>query len=438
MSKEITDKFQILQTGGDQDESDEPIDRWLAFLTNPHNLRPGLPDLAVYFGSARFCSIKVTFDSSHASLRSLKIELNYIDDDDALAFFQETDPHAKMAMSSDAASGLMNPHGLKDWIFGIFLQTELEELSVRFLNPELPDLFNKLPKLRNVNMGDSKLIRLPPSFYQLPILENLIINGVPLSELPSELGNLHTLRYLSFSQPCAPSVLGSLDGLTELHCHCQNFNLPGEIAQLTNLKSLLLTSVSSASDNFLNFPKLELLNFQVSRSSATFIIQGNVPSLKELTTNRPAALATIIADSKNLEKLSINGKANESDIKALQKSLKHLSKLTYLSLLDLGIADMEFCLSLTNLVYLDLSGNAIVNIPSSLGNLQKLKKLILNKNPIVDFPDLPVMPALHWLEFAGTRIPEDEHAPAVMPASEVLQKLAGIFPNAKLMYDSFS
>jgi hypothetical protein len=56
MSKESTEKHQILQAG---DEFDEPgaeqIQIWLEFLGDRNNLRPGLPDLTVFFGDGRFC-----------------------------------------------------------------------------------------------------------------------------------------------------------------------------------------------------------------------------------------------------------------------------------------------------------------------------------------------------------------------------------------------
>lgn len=66
----MTGMHQVLQNGDDFDESSEPIDKWLAFLTDPNNLKPGLLKITIHFGErGMFCSINVTFDTSRASLR---------------------------------------------------------------------------------------------------------------------------------------------------------------------------------------------------------------------------------------------------------------------------------------------------------------------------------------------------------------------------------
>jgi Leucine-rich repeat (LRR) protein len=55
---------------------------------------------------------------------------------------------------------------------------------------------------------------------------------------------------------------------------------------------------------------------------------------------------------------------------------------------------------------LDLSENMIVDIALGLCKLDKLKTLMLNKNPFVDFRGLPVTPSLTCLEFVNTGVPE--------------------------------
>jgi Leucine-rich repeat (LRR) protein len=474
MPEATPDKHQILLAGGTYDDEVDQVTTWLDFLTNPRNLRPGLPSLTVYFGFDRFMTVEVSFDESRPSLRSLKLDLDFAGYE--RSFFQETDP-SKLTMAADRAN---NPHHWRDWIFGIFQQTELEELDVLFVNTELPDLFHQLTKLKKVFLRDSRIIRLPPSFFQLPALEILNLVQVDLPEVPAELSKIKSLRKLLISQPCTPSVLASLRGLTHLSCYSSNFDVPPEIAQLTNLKVLNLSSVSSAFDDFLNFPELEKLNLQVDKKITTFNFgEGNVPCLKELTTNYPVAFVSALANCKSLEKLSFSGKANESSIVIFKESIKDLIKLTHLSAVDFGVNEMQFCSSLTNLEYLDLSENEItvippsgnlkklktlklianrifdieglppgleeldlseneiVDLPLALGNLQKLKKLILNKNPFIKFPQLAVMPSITWLEFRDTGIPEGKDSSvAGVPEPEVLKRLAHIFPNAFLACDT--
>lgn len=244
----------ILQRGGDYDETVESIEKWMAFLTNPGNLRPGLKDLTIYFGDARFCSITATFSSTAPSLRSLKLELAYLDDEYARSIFEDQ-------------------NGVKEWVPTMFLNSDLEDLSVEFLTKELPDLFHKTPKLKVVYISNSKLVRLPPSFFQLPALERLSIDGLSLPEVPAELGNLKTLQYLSFSQPYRPPVWGKLKGVTELSVYMLSASLP---------------------EDFLMFPKLERLYFQLGRQFANFqFTHSDVPRLKVINTNAVSAFVNV-------------------------------------------------------------------------------------------------------------------------------------------------
>ncbi|MCW5909425.1 MAG: leucine-rich repeat domain-containing protein [Cyclobacteriaceae bacterium] len=318
---------------------------------------------------------------------------------------------------------------------------QLQTLEVLYLEDtaitDLSNRFNALSNLQKISLKGSKLKQLPPGFFQLPALEWLDLRDSSLPEIPAELGQLQTLKYLAFSQPCAPAAWIGLTELTELQCYCPNFHVPSEFSQLIKLKTLHLKSVSSAKRDAMNLPELEKLEFKVSNSASPFSLQSNMPSLKELTTDYLTAFATGIANCKSLEKIVAYGKTEEAGLKPLKESLRHLNKLTCLDLKGMGITDMGICTSAVNLEYLDLSGNAIVDIPVSLANLQKLKTLLLNKNPLTDFPELPVMPALAKIEFANNQMPEDEESPAVHPDSKILARMAGNFPNAFLAYELF-
>lgn len=396
MSSEITDKHQVLAKGGVFKEPVDNVENWLNFLTDTENLQPGLPKLSVEcISHSGFYNLKihVSFDEATASLKRLHLELDCADDK-AMPVFQETDPQVIAARSADVSYTASNPHHLKDWIFGLFKQRELEYLSVRFLNAELPDLFDQLPKLNNINLYRSSLRKLPPSFYRLTALAVLDIQESKIPEVPSELGQLKSLRAFVFSQPCSPAVLASLRGLSTLDCKCRKFEIPAEITQLTGLKQLSFRDAASAPDGFLNFPKLELLNFHVSKDHvASNFTQADVPVLKKLTTNYPAAFATSISHFKSLEHFVTGDQFNllhkpmqKSELDTLTRSLSQVSTLTHLTLSGLGITDIEFCLSLVNLKSLDLSANAIVDVPAGLGLFQNLERLSLRKNKIVRLP----------------------------------------------------
>lgn len=228
---------QALLAGGRIDGSPDAFEKWLAFVTDPQNLRPGLPKLTVYFGDARFCWIEVTFDSTRASLRSFELELNYVDDDYALSLFT-------------------------DWLPNLFLHPSLEELRCPFPVTELPDLFHKVPNLRSVNLNDSKLIRLPDSFYRLPNLERLSIYGAAFPELPNGVSKLPALKYLSFSQPCSASALVGFPLLESLSYRVRK-SAPGfrfTILDLPSLKELSTNNIDAFENVLDNFPDLKVIS----------------------------------------------------------------------------------------------------------------------------------------------------------------------------------
>lgn len=397
MSKEPADKCQILLKGGEYNEPNDTIENWLDFLTDPANLQPGLPALTVNCLSHHgtfVCSIYVKFSETKPSLKLLRLHLDYYDEL-LLPIFQETDPEQKAIKLTDITYAANNPHCLRDWIFGLFKQTELEDINVKFLNSELPDLFDQLPNLRCLTLYQSKIRRLPPSFYQLPALGYLNILDSLISEVPAELGQMQSLRNLEFSQPCSPKVLGSLRKLTTLNCKSHRFDVPLEITQLTDLKNLKLSSVNSAPDNFLAFPKLEYLYFHVTGNRTAFnFTQANIPRLKKLNTNHPAAFAPSIASFISLEYFTTGDGFDKphgllllkSELDTLTNSLKQLSTLRRINLEDLGLADIEFCLSHPNLEYIYLSGNNIADLPAGLEKLPKLKRLDLSRNKIAHVP----------------------------------------------------
>ncbi|MCE7863603.1 MAG: leucine-rich repeat domain-containing protein [Bacteroidetes bacterium CHB5] len=424
MLKEPADKHETILKGGTYDADYDTLEEWLIFLTDLANLKPGLPELTVYHGVYRENSIKVTYHSTCASLRSFKLELETIDD--TLTLFQETNPEVKAAKLA-SKSGATNPDCHRDWILNLFDHSELEELRVPFKNQFLPDHFDKIPKLKIADFNGSNLQELPPSFYQLPALEHLV--GV--QKLSPAVANL-PLRSLDFTP--TPQQFSSLKNLTELTCSQIDYVVPDEIDQLVQLKSLHLAFVSHASTNLLNLAKLERLTFWRSQHS-TFrfsALQEKLPNLKELHINSTEAFVDILGHFKNLEKLTINDYASKS-IQKLEVALTHLHNLKYLFLEGLGFTNLDWCVSLLNLEYLHVGKNSIERIPLGFGKLQKLKTIILNNNPITTIPELPIMPSVTWIDLQYTKIPDDENAPAMgVPIQAERLRLKRIFPNVKL------
>lgn len=414
MAKEPVDKHQILLKGGsieDQDVSQS----WLTFLTDPVNLKPGLPNLSVacrgYYGWDKGYYVSVAFDETKASLRSIRLKVRTYNN--CLQVFQEIDPQI-IAANSNPSYLATNPHHLKKWIFNLFLNTELEHLEINFLNIELPNLFDALPKLKTVDLSGSKLRRLPPSFFRLPELVSLDISESEIIEVAQKIGQLQSLQSLTIGQPCASSALGKLQKLTSFISRCPSFTIPADIIELTALRFLTLNDVASAPDDLLNLANLEYLYFHATEKVAFNFSEVNVPALKELNTNQPAVFTRAIAQCENLEYFITGNKTlTESEANDLTNSISKLNKLSYVALPGLGIRDMEFCLSMPNLkwvnlsnntiskvpvgfsalhhlMFLDLSNNTIANASTELNTLYQPGLLNLNDNPLDGFPDLDI------------------------------------------------
>lgn len=420
-------QYKILEAGGEYDESVVSVDTWLTFLTNQANLRPGLPALTIYFGAARLWFIAVTFDTAQASLASLTLELPYATDDDTHAIFHDTSVADTSLISGDLCA---NPHWLKNWVFALFQHPALEELAIEFNVPELPDLFHQLPRLKAAHFNYSKFNRLPPSFFQLPALERLAIRDAPILELPAELGNLRSLRYLVISQPCVSAIWKNLINLEELHVYRHDITVPGELMTLSSLRVLCLDSVSAVPEDLLNFSKLEKLFFRVRQRPVTFRFKtAYLPLIKELDIDDPNVFINTFSSCMTLEKLSVTGRVVEKSLRVFMDSLQQLHNLKHLSLERTGITHLNWCSAMQQLEYLNVGHNAITSIPLALGNLQNLKAIILKKNPIATFPELPIMSAVTFIDLKGTKIPLDQDASTdIQPVPAELEKLKRIFP----------
>ncbi len=383
MSKEPVDKHQILLKGGSIEDRDVS-QSWLTFLTDPANLKPGLPNLSVacsgYFGWDKGYYVSVAFDETKASLRSIRLKVGTYNN--CLQVFQEIDPQI-IAANSNPTYLATNPHHLKKWIFNLFLNTELEYLEINFLNTELPDLFDALPKLKTVDLSGSKLRGLPPSFYHLPELVSLDISESEIIEVAQEIGQLQSLQSLTIGQPCAPSALGKLQKLTSFISRCPSFTIPADITGLSALRSLTLSDVALAPDDLLNFPNLEYLYFHATEKVTFNFNEVNVPDLKELNTNHPAAFTRAIAHFEKLEYFITGNKTlTEPEVNDLTNSISKLNTLSYVALPGLGIRNMEFCLSMPNLKWVDLSNNTISKVPLGFSTLHHLMYLDLSNNAI--------------------------------------------------------
>ncbi|CAF1697167.1 disease resistance protein TAO1-like isoform X1 [Brassica napus] len=229
---------------------------------------------------------------------------------------------------------------------------------------ELPDL-STATNLEKLNLNDcSSLVKLPPaigytnnleklylrhcsSLIKLPSLsgnslEKLDISGCSsLVEFPSFIGNAVNLRELDLSSFQnlleLPSYVGNATNLENLNLgHCSNLvDLPLSLGNLQKLKELRLKGCS----------KLEVLPTNIKLESLDLLDLSECSSLD-------LGGCSIIGNAVDLRTLAINNLPQ---------------------LLDLH----SFIENAINLKNLELSFSNLVELPLSLGNLQKLQRLML-------------------------------------------------------------
>jgi predicted DNA-binding WGR domain protein/Leucine-rich repeat (LRR) protein len=231
--------------------------------------------------------------------------------------------------------------------------------------------------LKELDLKEKKLLKLPNAIFELESLEHLKLEGNRFSVLPEALGKLHNLKELNLRATGVeklPESIGLLKNLEVLNLnYCHNLkSLPEAIGDLTNLK------------------KLTLWKFQ-----------GTIP--------------------KSISKLT------------------HLEELDISSMYGQGAEPTDFpswIFELTGLKKLLLNSNAFKSIPKEILSLSQLE--VLNLNSALCFleeelPDLSQLKNLKELECGGRGLGNSPY-----PKQELLQHFFKISSLEILNIDSFS
>jgi GTPase SAR1 family protein len=186
----------------------------------------------------------------------------------------------------------------------------------------LPDWLGQLTQLTNLNLSSNKLTTLPPSLGQLTQLTSLNLSTNQLTTLPSSLRQLTQLTYLNLSinqLTVLPEFLSNLTQLEELHIWENKItNIPDRFAHLSKLKRLWVGAVNLGNPI------------------------GQIPNW--------------IQNFAELEALGF-GKCELKILPDWVGSLKYLTRLF-------------------------VGSNHLIDLPSSLAQLEHLKELNLDENPL--------------------------------------------------------
>jgi len=211
----------------------------------------------------------------------------------------------------------------------------------------LPEAFDELTELDELDLSGNKLTELPSNFGMLEKLDELDLSGNKLTELPSSFGKLTALQTLDLS-------------------HNQLTRLPDEIGELRSLSllNLFYNELGEMPSTFGKLKNLQWLN-----------LSGN----KQLFAKIDDALPSTFGDLPKLKWLNLTG----TNVKSLPwETMKKLnSSLRFLYLAHNSLTEVPDKISeLTELQDLDLGDNpSLKGKLEALQGLTSLKALRLNK-----------------------------------------------------------
>ncbi|XP_077251081.1 putative LRR receptor-like serine/threonine-protein kinase At1g07650 isoform X3 [Tasmannia lanceolata] len=243
-------------------------------------------------------------------------------------------------------------------------------LQAQNLQGVLPPELVRLRFLHSLDLNRNFLNgTIPPQWGTMQLINVTLLGNRLSGPIPTELGNITTLRSLILDanrfNGSLPKELGKLVNIEKLQISSNEFTgeLPDTLANLKNLKDFRIMDnrfTGKIPDFIQNWSKLEKLAIQGSG------LQGPIPSG--------------ISVLENLYDLRI------SDINGTSLGFPSLSKMTGMRTLILRNCNLSgeiprYIGTMTNLKTLDLTFNKLAgNIPSNFGNLQKSDFMYFTSN----------------------------------------------------------
>lgn len=327
---------------------------------------------------------------------------------------------------------------------------ELVELNLQNNNlSDLPASFKQLAKLRKIHLGKNYFKTVPQALLTLPKLERLSLVNNKISDIPEEILHMKSLLYLdikynSLDKSLIKPAQKGLKGIREWFYYQQalakiqqaksyqqavldisNLGLriiPKEVFDLTDLKVLIIgrnyaeKEDTSLQNNISDIPKsilrLKGLEEIYATSNNISTLFNEIDQLEELrildvADNSIQELPPAIGNLKKLEYLNLN----HNQLRGLPFELSNIATLKevhwnfnpfqspFKEVIELDFRSMMFWMAeqlveskieeakAKNYVSLDLSNACLKELPKSLFELTKLKKLNLTNNCLYDLPE---------------------------------------------------
>ena len=250
------------------------------------------------------------------------------------------------------------------------------------------------PKL---DLASLDLVEVPPSVFGLTHLRSLNLSGWSskknrLVTLPNDIAQLTNLQILNLSSnrlSYLPDAITQLTNLEVLDLSGNRLNgIPEALACLNNLTELYLNGnqLRSLSDGIMQLKKLQRLDLgdnQLSALSAAIVQLTELLHLS-LSGNRLSTLPESVTKLSSLQRLNLSN----TQLESLPSSLALLTKLQRLYLGDnqLKMLPNEI-MQLTCLQILDLYNNQLSTLPKQIVSLTSLQRLYLGYNQLRTLPE---------------------------------------------------
>ena len=268
----------------------------------------------------------------------------------------------------------------------------------------LPDEMSNLKKLEELKLYDNYFENIPNSIGKLSNLKILDLSLNYIEELPIELANLKNLTKLNLNGNRLKSLPNWLDDLDiqELDAKYNNLTIPKESNE-DDWKEVLSKWLEEFKDSqYLPDSLDELLEKKVLElDKKVLYLPKEILYLKKLKAiDFESCRVTTIPENENVKVICIKDYKKE-----IPKGIEKFSDLRKLSIVN-GLLDEfpKFVFDLYNLEILEIGNSKLKTIPEEIEDMTELKKLQLYGNEIEQIPDTICNMELMWLDLEGNRL----------------------------------